>query len=205
MDMLLAVGLFFPVISVLTLALSWWGQRRTGKYSSAVLIPIIGPTMLSLWIEHRGIHRGWIPLVWLGDPGSLSLLIILPRLLREWWQISSLTEFLRLASDGDQPKIRLSLHRTSRYRLQVCWPPTSSPGPVTQSEVGFWSPTTDGYRLTTDGGDCAHTLLKSGDTWQFFRAGEPLVTAHFDGDRTLSSTGWKLLVVNASGGRSQAE
>lgn len=84
MDMLLAVGLFFPVIRLLTLALSGRGQRRTGKYSSAVLIPIIGPTLLSLWIQHRGIHRGWIPFVWLDDPGSLSLLIVLPRLLREW-------------------------------------------------------------------------------------------------------------------------
>jgi hypothetical protein len=71
---LLVGGLLFPSISAVTLFLAGFTRLQTGRRPSAILIPVVGPTLLSLWVLLTGHHWGWIPAVWLADPATWYLL-----------------------------------------------------------------------------------------------------------------------------------
>lgn len=71
---LLVGGLLLPVVSMVTLALAAITRLQTGRRASAVLIPVVGPALLSLWVVLTGHHWGWIPAVWLADPATWYLL-----------------------------------------------------------------------------------------------------------------------------------
>ncbi len=117
---LLIIGLFFPVLSWVTALTTSVRYLLTGRYSSPVLMPIVGPTFLTGWIFVVGYSPWWIPAVWLLDLGTVAFLWVMPRLIRDAWQTSrfTLTKTLR-ASRGNESVI-LTLHR-DRYVLRKSW------------------------------------------------------------------------------------
>jgi hypothetical protein len=80
------LGLLFPLISYLTAGLcllDWLLRKRS---SSPILIPLIGPLALNTWLLIAGKPLWTLVLPWILDLGTVWFFLILPRLVREWWQ-----------------------------------------------------------------------------------------------------------------------
>ncbi len=118
---LLIAGLIFPILSLLTCIASLvirWGNNR---YSSPVFIPFVGPMLLTWWVFVAGQTRWLIPLVWLVDLGTIAFLFVLPRMTREWWQLSVFTRLMTLRGSHGIEKVILTLHQGGRYFLKKSW------------------------------------------------------------------------------------
>ncbi|MBB6559999.1 hypothetical protein HNP48_002671 [Acidovorax soli] len=119
--LLLILGLLFPLISWLTLAGSWWTARRSGGHSSPVLVPFVGPLVLTWWLWQQG-ARGWtFALPWVLDIGTVMFLYVLPRLVAEEWRTSRFTRVLALTGSQGVAQVRISLHSGGHYLLKKRW------------------------------------------------------------------------------------
>lgn len=137
---LLTAGLLFPALSVVTCIASAATGRSGGRHASPVCIPLIGPVLLTQWILSSG-HPSWaIPLVWLLDPGTVLLVLVLPRLIREGWRISVFTRVLTLRGAHGLQSVVLTLQRGGWYRLRKSWRrPPGECGIVELSEAGCYT------------------------------------------------------------------
>lgn len=144
---LLGCGLFFPALSLLTVfasAVTWW---RSGRHASAVLIPFVGPVLLTCWLLLRGYSAWFIPLVWLLDMGTVMFLAVLPWLIREWWQTSVFTRIMILRGTQGIQRAVITIHHGGHYLLRKSWDrPSSEPGIVGLGEPGSF--VADGETLT---------------------------------------------------------
>lgn len=150
---LFAGGLLFPALSLLTVlasAMTWW---RSHRHASAVLIPFIGPALLTCWILLRG-YSGWfIPLAWLLDIGTLVFLSVLPRLIREWWQTSVFTRTMILRGTQGIQRAEITIHRGGRYLLTKTWNrPRDELGIVGLGEPGSFVAEGETLTLVSDHG-----------------------------------------------------
>ncbi len=154
LDGLLSLGVFFPVISVVTLELAWWTRWSTGRHSSAVLIPVIGPILLTLWILISRKSSWWIPLAWIADPATLVFLIVSPRLWKDYWRYSRWTRIVTLRSQRGGHSVVLSLHIGGHYLLEQDWKsqPVGSLNPLHTGEIGRYESRDGRYELISDGG-----------------------------------------------------
>jgi hypothetical protein len=134
---LLGGGLLFPALSLLMLFASLVTSWRSGRSTSLVLIPCIGPVLLTSWILVRG-YSGWfIPLVWLLDPGTVIFLPVLPWLIRDCWQFSVFTRIMILRGRQGMQRAVLTIHRGGRYLLTKSWDrPSNELGIVGLGEPG---------------------------------------------------------------------
>ncbi len=120
-QVLLITGLIFPVVSLLTLVASRMTKWLTGRYSSAVLIPLVGPVLLTCWVIVAGASSWLIPLVWLLDLGTVYFFIVLPRLTIDWWRTSAFTRLMTLRGTNGIENSVLTLHRGGHYLLMKYW------------------------------------------------------------------------------------
>jgi len=132
---LLTVGLIFPVLSWVTAVAAWITHRKTGRHSSAVFIPLIGPIFLTGWIFAAGQSPWWIPAVWLLDLGTVAFAVALPQIFRDGWRTSrfTLTKTLR-GTSGNESAI-LTLHR-DHYVLRKSWTRDGASGVCGLGEPG---------------------------------------------------------------------
>jgi hypothetical protein len=151
--LLLAGGLIFPTLSLLTLIASAATRWRSGRYASPVFVPLVGPMLLSIGVLVGG-HSAWfIPLVWLTDVGTLAFLVVLPELTRQGWETSRFTRRLSLRGEHDLQRAVITLHRGGRYRLKKSWNrPRGETGIVELGELGMFSETAGGFILVSDHG-----------------------------------------------------
>jgi hypothetical protein len=118
---LLILGLFFPAISLVTLVLSGISNNQTGKSSSPVIIPLIGPILLTMWVFASGYSLWLIPLVWLCDLGTIALIWLFPWLAMELWRTSRFTRNGMLSGEEGNRKVVVTLHRGGHYVLRSSW------------------------------------------------------------------------------------
>jgi hypothetical protein len=149
----LVVGLLFPVISVLTGIASlidrWWHK----KHSSPVFIPLIGPAFLTAWVVLSQYPSWLIPVVWVGDIGTMAFLAISPKLISEWWDTCSYTRILNLHGTNQNQSAQLSFHSTGRYLLRKKWQrPPDELGIVSLGELGSFKQTQDIMEMKADQG-----------------------------------------------------
>ncbi|QDV29274.1 hypothetical protein Spb1_11540 [Planctopirus ephydatiae] len=149
---LLCFGLFFPVVSFVSLILAAIESRRTGRNCSAILIPFVGPIALTGWILITGRSSWFIPLIWITDLGTILFLWVLPRLITEAWRISRWTLLMRFDATHRQSMATLTLHRHGYYFLRRTWVRTTSFGPLSAGETGRYLESHDRIVLTSDDG-----------------------------------------------------
>ncbi len=118
---LLAAGLVFPLLSLIS-ALSILVRRQRGTpFRSPVFIPFVGPILLSAWVLLAGHSRWLLPAAWIVDVGTLYLLVLAPKLIAEGWRTSPFTTILALrGTQGDQCAT-LTLHAKGHYLLRKKW------------------------------------------------------------------------------------
>ena len=118
---LLLAGLFFPVISLLTSiasAATWYWSRR---HSSAVLVPYIGPFLLTCWVILIGKKLWTIPLFWILDLGTVAFTVALPGFIREWWEFSEYTRTMALKGTLANEQVIVTFHKSGRYLMKKSW------------------------------------------------------------------------------------
>lgn len=140
---LIVSGLFFPVISWITLALSIF-FARAGRSTSGVYIPLIGPVLLSVWLVRAGEPNWMLLLPWILDIGTVFFFAAAPGLIREYWQTSRFTRTFKLAGTQGDQTVEISFHQGGRYFLTKRWNRSmgetaviamSEPGTYSQGEI----------------------------------------------------------------------
>lgn len=147
---LLLMGLFFPVVSWVTLPLAWWTSRKTGRHCSAVMIPVIGPICLTLWLLVAK-HSVWlIPLVWILDPATaLFLWVFLWKVPCDWIH-ERRTCIARFQGKRGRHAVKLSLYEDGSYTLEHDWRLSLRELGVTSSrEIGHFSKLGDEFELVS--------------------------------------------------------
>ena len=185
---LLVVGLIFPAVSLLTLVASWVDWWRHKKHSSAVLIPFVGPTLLTAWVllGHKPI---WVvPIVWVTDLGTVLFLAVCPEFVGEWWRHSSFTRILILRGSSDNQIVVLTLHSTGNYFLKKTWTnPRQVPGMIGLGEGGTFVQKDGRYILHSQHG-IERALCKADENTYVVKE----TTAPDENLRKYSLQGWLL-------------
>ncbi len=159
LTILFIAGLIFPAFSVFTCIICLLYQRRYKINSSPVLIPFIGPLLLTCWImlAHKPLYL--IPVVWIADIGTLLFLAVCPRLIAEWWRISFFTRILTLSGNQDIQTAIITLHSSGHYLLKKSWERSSGqPGILMLGEPGTYIQMDDSYELISCHG--LHRILR---------------------------------------------
>jgi hypothetical protein len=113
-------GLLFPVISFLSIIASVSCSTRE-HCVSPVVIPLIGPLLLSSWVI-VGYHPSWwIPIIWICDLGTAIFLITAPSIIREWWATSKYMLVMELHGDSGIESVVMRLHQNGRYSIYKTW------------------------------------------------------------------------------------
>ena len=140
----LVLGILFPAISFLTSIASlyeWWKHK---KHSSPIYIPFIGPILLTFWVIGSDKHLWLIPIVWVCDVGTVAFIIVIPRLVSDWWNTCSFTRILNLHSSSGIQTAQLSFHTTGYYFLQKKWHhPSGEYGTISVGDIGTFTRTGD--------------------------------------------------------------
>ncbi len=116
-DVCLVIGLLFPAISLLTGIGSFVVHWRHKRHSSPLFVPFVGPILLTLWLLLTKKPLWLVPVVWVLDIGTLAFLAIGPRLIADWWRVSSFTKILTLRGARDIQTAIITLHSTGHYVL----------------------------------------------------------------------------------------
>ncbi len=116
--LLLIVGLLFPIVSWVSLALMVYAGKRTGSAQSGIFVPFIGPVLLDVWLVLAGWPTWWLFVPWLLDIGTLFFLFALPRMMRYAWQRSRFTRTLRLIGARPEGAVVLTFYRGGIYTLE---------------------------------------------------------------------------------------
>ncbi len=127
-------GLLFPLISWITLAICAFAGDRTGRSTSGVFIPFVGPVLLSVWLIRSSEPKWMLVLPWIFDIGTLFFLAALPRILEEVWQTSSFTRLFKLSGEDGNQSVEITFHRGGHYVLRKRW--TGSKGEMGVLSLG---------------------------------------------------------------------
>jgi len=183
----LVVGLLFPVISLLTGIASLIERWKRKKHSSPVFIPVIGPALLTAWVVLSHYPFWLVPVVWVGDIGTMAFLIMSPRLISEWWDTCFYTRILNLHGTNENQSAQLSFHATGRYLLRKKWQrPPDDVGIVSLGELGSFTRAQDMLEMKADHG-WSRQLITASDGR--FRVSEDKDVA--EEHRDYSIAGWE--------------
>lgn len=114
---------------------------------SPIFIPFIGPIILTNWILRNGMPLWIVPIVWIGDVGTLAFLSELPSLTREWWQTCNYTKIATLRGSHGAESVVITFHSTGRYLFLKGKDTPDVADHWRLSLSGEYEETPDGYRL----------------------------------------------------------
>lgn len=136
---ILFVGLLFPLLGWLTFALSRIQYARTGRASSGIYIPFIGPILIDIWLFAIAAPTWTLLIPWIADIGTIAFVYMTPRLLHEFWRTSCFTRIAVLEGMMSNMHVRVSLHRNAHYLLEKRWSrPPNETGILKFSEIGTY-------------------------------------------------------------------
>lgn len=121
MELLFIIGCFFPLIGWVSFVISSLYEWRTGRNSSAVLIPFIGPVFLNFWSLNEG-HDWWAYfLPWVLDISTVSFLVVLPELVEHELNYSKYNNKFTLKSSKGIKTVKLMLQKNNSYVCHFEW------------------------------------------------------------------------------------
>ena len=134
---LLAYGLIFPLLSWVTVVAGAITFAATGKRSSAIIIPFVGPILLSIWVLVSN-FPWWVLFVpWILDIGTMMFVWALPQFASEAWRTSTYTRTQLLTGRNGIESAQISLHKGGYYVLKKRWRrKPEAPGIAERSEPG---------------------------------------------------------------------
>ncbi len=180
---LLIVGLIFPLLSWLTLAIGAIQTLSTGKGSSGVYIPFIGPLLIDIWLLVAGAPPWTLLIPWIADIGTLFFLWVLPQLIWDLWRTSRFTRTCLFVGVQGNQTVEISLHKGGRYALKNQWRrPPNECGITGLGEPGTFEQDGDQFTLTS------HT----GWIRVIRRQEDGFLIADYDSEGDYQLDGWKL-------------
>ena len=180
---LLIIGLIFPLLSWLTLVTGAIQARSTGRGSSGVYIPFIGPILIDIWLLGVGAPPWALIIPWIADIGTVFFLWVLPQMVVDAWRTSRFTRtFLFVGIQGNQT-VEISLHKGGQYVLKKQWQrPQNECGITGLGEPGTFEQDGDQFTLTS------HT----GWTRVIRREADGFLIADHESEGDYQVDGWKL-------------
>lgn len=161
----LILGLLFLLIGWFSFIASTANRFTTGKSSSGVYIPFIGPIFIDMWLRSVGAQSWTMILPWVMDFGTLQFFWIMPRLVSEMWRYSRWTRLFLLSGLHENQTVHLSFHAGGHYVLKKNWQrPAGEPGIVSLGEPGTFIRDGNGWILTSYMG-CARQITHEKDYW----------------------------------------
>lgn len=160
-------GLGLPVLAWLTLIIGYIERKMTGKGSSGILIPVIGPVLLNICSLQMNLS-GWTYVIpWVADISTVLFIRHLPSILREIWGFSKYTELLALQSKIGIQTANLSLHKNNLYIIRFTWLRKEDEcGIIATNDFGTYQAEGDTkYILTSHTGNTI-ILEKDGDVYR---------------------------------------
>lgn len=148
------IGSIFPLIAWISFILARIDRIRTGKRSSAVFIPFIGPVLINIGSAQEA-HTLWLFLLpWLLDIGTLVWIAALPKLLKEAWNHSHWNQRLNLKGGRGRCSVALKLQKNKGYLLHANWTSENNEYGIVQiSETGTYALSDNGdIQLTNHSG-----------------------------------------------------
>jgi len=146
---LFAVGSLWPLLSYLTLAVSFYQAKVNKKNVSPVVIPLLGPLLIDAALLMRHAPPYWLALPWVLDPGTW---FALPPLIKAFWSDSVFNRLALYEAPGAPRSVALTLQKDKEYLLNFRW--TRSPGELgllQVNDLGTYrlegTPDSDGCRL----------------------------------------------------------
>ena len=138
-SLLLAAGLLFPAISLLSFIASTLQSVMSKKHSSGIYVPLIGPVLLDYWLLSVEGQHWMLAVPWLVDIGTIFFAIATPRLALEIWNTSRFTRLFRLTGTKENQSVEISFHKGGHYILQKRWMrPEGQVGVVAVGEPGTY-------------------------------------------------------------------
>ncbi len=148
---LVVFGVFIQLLSALTGLICWRRPKGLSESFSPLLVPLLGPLLLTLAIHLNGWPWWLIPIAWLTDLGTLVLLWFLPSIIRQAWKTSRFTCVLLLKGSVENAQAVLTFHTSGNYLLEKRWVrPKGEEGIVGMGEEGTYTRTESGFRLNSD-------------------------------------------------------
>lgn len=148
---LFAFGIFIQLLSALSGLLCWVRPKGMSESFSPLLVPLLGPLLLTLAILLNSWPWWLIPIAWMTDLGTLVLLWFLPTILREEWKTSRYTRVLHLSGSEGNAHAVLTFHTSGKYLLRKQWVrPKDEEGITGMGELGTYTESEDGFTLKSD-------------------------------------------------------
>jgi hypothetical protein len=165
-NIVLIIGCIFPALSWITFVGSFISEKVTGKHSSPVFIPIIGPVLINLWSLELSQPLWAYILPWILDLGTLSFAYILPGLFKETWQFSKFTKLMTVVSQLDNQTVKLSLQKNNSYIIRYSWSREEGElGILATNDFGTFEKVEDSKFLLTSHTDKIRILEKINDEY----------------------------------------
>jgi hypothetical protein len=74
-----------------------------------------------VWLIHTEYSKLLLIVPWISDVGTIWFLIVLPRLLKEFWNYSDFTKILSLSSVIGNSTAVISFHKNGHYIIRYKW------------------------------------------------------------------------------------
>lgn len=181
---ILFVGLFFPIISWVSLIITQLLLKYKNKYSSAILTPLIGPILLNIWMYMTDKAIWMYPIPWVLDIGTLPFLIMLPKQIKDEWSLSSYTQIFSISSTVGLQSTKISFHKSGKYLIKFRWKRIEKDfGIIATNDFGKFNKLRDGnYVLTSHTGNII-TLKKEDNSYHCIDSSK---------DNNINLDGWIL-------------
>lgn len=171
---LLILGILFPALGWFSFIASTVKRLRTGKPSSGVYIPFIGPMLIDMWLRSVGAQPWTMILPWMADIGTLHFIWMMPRLLSEIWRYSRWTRLFVLSGSHENQTVLISFHKGGHYVLKKNWQrPAGETGIVSLGEPGTFICDGNGWILTSYLGGIRQ-ITSGKDHWYVVDPASPL-------------------------------
>jgi hypothetical protein len=163
----LVLGCIFPVIGWLSVVGAYINEKVTGKSSSAVLIPFIGPLFINSWSAKLS-HPSWVYAIpWIADIATISFILVLPLLLNDAWEFSTFTELLSVKSQVGNKTANLSLHKNNKFIIRFNWfRQKGESGVIAMNDFGSYIKDGEEKYILTSHVGSVRTLEKSGNVYR---------------------------------------
>jgi hypothetical protein len=135
-DLYLVVGCVFLALNWFTIIANYIYGKATGNFSWTIIMPVIGPVLINIWSINLGFNLGVLLIPWIFDIGTVYFILVILRMMEEYWQYSYFTKHLTLTSEAGNQRAQISFHKNNLFIIRYNWKRTKD-GPVIISMNDF--------------------------------------------------------------------
>jgi hypothetical protein len=159
----LVIWILFALVNARSCYCTHFRKRFTSS------IPLFGGLCGAVGFYQIPALRKWCWIAMLVDYGSIEFLLALPKVVKEFWQISRINLLREFASKAGEKEVNIRLHKAGVFTIKHQFSRAKNePGLLASSDIGSWSEA-DGALVLTLRGDSVK-LRQMGEIWKVDRS-----------------------------------